>query len=71
VWAKKHKKRAELLAQRYKEMEEETVKQVQQNAKSYTSKELTGLRVGHDLENIGEGGEILVLKDSTITENEG
>ncbi len=52
-------------------MEEETVKQVQQNAKSYTSKELTGLRVGHDLENIGEGGEILVLKDSTITENEG
>ncbi|KAJ1341628.1 hypothetical protein BSLG_003740 [Batrachochytrium salamandrivorans] len=38
---------------------------------SYTSVDLAGLRVGHKIDDIsGTGGAILVLKDSTIMENE-
>ncbi|TPX41944.1 hypothetical protein SeMB42_g05340, partial [Synchytrium endobioticum] len=60
-------KRLELARQKEKELEE-----MDQDAiKDYTSSDLTGLRVAHDLGDFADGAEkILVLKDSTIEENE-
>eukprot|EP00842_Homolaphlyctis_polyrhiza_P003733 jgi/Hompol1/4360/HPOL_003594-RA len=53
-----------LAAKKAKELEE-------MDQAVYTSKDLAGLRVGHSLEDVTSTGDtILVLKDSTIDENE-
>jgi U4/U6.U5 tri-snRNP-associated protein 1 len=72
-WVKKMKKRQKKKADEIaREMEEELEREARER-KEYTSAELQGLKVSHDLADLGDlGGEtILTLKDTTIEENEG
>ncbi|CCX06303.1 Similar to U4/U6.U5 tri-snRNP-associated protein snu66; acc. no. O94538 [Pyronema omphalodes CBS 100304] len=71
-WVKKMKKRQKKKADEIaREMEEELEREARER-KEYTSAELQGLKVSHDLADLGDlGGEtILTLKDTTIEENE-
>ncbi|KAJ3082410.1 hypothetical protein HK102_001716 [Quaeritorhiza haematococci] len=78
AWVQKMKKKesekkkmmalARKKAKQLEELDEDVLNQ-EQNA--YTGADLKGLRVGHDLDDVTAAGEaILVLKDSTIDENE-
>ncbi|KAI5119438.1 hypothetical protein M0805_008377 [Coniferiporia weirii] len=68
-WIKKSKKREKLLAKKRMEELENMDKQFQGD--EYTEKDLEGLKVGHDFEELGEGeARILTLKDSRILDNE-
>ncbi|TPX32879.1 hypothetical protein SmJEL517_g04070 [Synchytrium microbalum] len=69
AWVQRSAKKREVELAKRKERE---LEELDQDAiKDYTASDLSGLRVGHDLEDFTDGGEkILVLKDSTIEENE-
>ncbi|GAB7346188.1 hypothetical protein MBLNU457_4929t1 [Dothideomycetes sp. NU457] len=65
TWLKQQKKRQKALEQARRYEEEQAAREQQQE---YTSKDLAGLKVGHEIDNFGEeGGEqILTLKDAII-----
>ncbi|KAL5526607.1 hypothetical protein ACEPAF_8331 [Sanghuangporus sanghuang] len=68
-WIKKAKKREKELARKRMVELEDMDKQFQGD--EYTEKDLEGLKVAHDLEELREGEDrILTLKDSRILENE-
>ncbi|KAI9741262.1 MAG: hypothetical protein M1834_002978 [Cirrosporium novae-zelandiae] len=70
-WLKRHKKR-----QKQIEKEKEKAKKLEEELSArekeeYSSKDLAGVKVAHELGEFDEGGEqILTLKDTTIEENE-
>ncbi|KAH7915621.1 SART-1 family-domain-containing protein [Hygrophoropsis aurantiaca] len=67
-WIKKAKKREKELAKK-RQAELENMDKVFQN--EYSEKDLAGLKVNHDFEELGEGdARILTLKDSRILDNE-
>ncbi|KAI9016759.1 SART-1 protein [Hyaloraphidium curvatum] len=69
AWVERMKKRQQELAERKQRELEEQDRELQTAAKSAAT--TAGLRVGHAVDTVLEGGEtILVLKDSTIEENE-
>ncbi|EJD06694.1 SART-1 protein [Fomitiporia mediterranea MF3/22] len=68
-WIKKAKKREKELAKKRVEELENMDKQFQGD--EYTEKDIEGLKVAHDFEELGEGEDrILTLKDSRILDNE-
>ncbi|KAF7312254.1 hypothetical protein MIND_00238400 [Mycena indigotica] len=68
-WVKKSKKREKELAKK-RQQELENMDQMFQA--EYTERDLEGLKVSHDFEDLGEGdARILTLKDSRILDNEG
>ncbi|KAG2146172.1 SART-1 family-domain-containing protein [Suillus bovinus] len=68
-WIKKAKKRDKELAQKRQQELENLDKVLQGN--DYTEKDLVGLKVSHNFEDLGEGdARILTLKDSRILDNE-
>ncbi|KAF9223389.1 SART-1-domain-containing protein [Gyrodon lividus] len=68
-WVKKAKKREKELAKK-RQQELESMDMVFQGDE-YTEKDLAGLKVSHDFEELGEGdARILTLKDSRILDNE-
>ncbi|KIJ62825.1 hypothetical protein HYDPIDRAFT_156925 [Hydnomerulius pinastri MD-312] len=68
-WVKKAKKRERELAKK-RQQELENMDKVFQGD-DYTEKDLVGLKVNHDFEDLGEGdARILTLKDSRILDNE-
>ncbi|KAI0030132.1 SART-1 family-domain-containing protein [Vararia minispora EC-137] len=69
-WLKKAKKREKELAKK-RQQELENMDKVFQGDE-YTEKDLEGLKVAHDLDQLAEGdARILTLKDSRILDNEG
>ena len=66
AWVKKQKKMADKRAKEIEELEAKT----QQEAKHYRSEDLTGLRIGHEMDLEFGDEKVLTLKDSTILENE-
>ncbi|KAF7327812.1 hypothetical protein MKEN_00361000 [Mycena kentingensis (nom. inval.)] len=67
-WVKKSKKREKELAKK-RQAELETMDKMFQA--DYTERDLEGLKVSHDFEDLGEGdARILTLKDSRILDNE-
>lgn len=73
TWVRKMKKRQKKLAERMAREKEEELERMAGERREYTGDDLKGVRVGHDLEELGVGDEgvVLTLKDSTIDENEG
>lgn len=73
-WLKAQRKRAKELAEKRQREEEEVETAALANVVAYEGKDLRGLRVGHDLDDLGleEGGEerILTLRDSTILDGD-
>ncbi|KAG2074278.1 SART-1-domain-containing protein [Suillus decipiens] len=68
-WIKKAKKRDKELAKKRQQELESLDKAFQGD--DYTEKDLVGLKVSHDFEDLGEGdARILTLKDSRILDNE-
>jgi len=68
-WIKKTKKRDKELAKKRQQELENLDKAFQGD--DYTEKDLVGLKVSHDFEDLGEGdARILTLKDSRILDNE-
>ncbi|KDQ59232.1 hypothetical protein JAAARDRAFT_192758 [Jaapia argillacea MUCL 33604] len=68
-WIKKAKKREKALAKKRQEEMESMDKMFQDE---YSEKDLVGLKVSHDFEELEEGeARILTLKDSRILDNEG
>lgn len=68
-WIKKAKKRDKELAKKRQQELENLDKAFQGD--EYTEKDLVGLKVSHDFEDLGEGdARILTLKDSRILDNE-
>ncbi|KAG1781666.1 SART-1 family-domain-containing protein [Suillus placidus] len=68
-WIKKAKKRDKELAKK-RQLELENLDRAFQGD-NYTEKDLVGLKVSHDFEDLGEGdARILTLKDSRILDNE-
>ncbi|TRM64687.1 SART-1 protein [Schizophyllum amplum] len=68
LWVKRSKKQEKELKRRRLQEQEELEKQVQQE---YSERDLTGLKVSHDFEELEEGEDrILTLKDSRILDNE-
>ncbi|KAG2128096.1 SART-1 family-domain-containing protein [Suillus cothurnatus] len=68
-WIKKAKKRDKELAKKRQQELENLDKAFQGD--DYTEKDLVGLKVSHDFEDLGEGdARILTLKDSRILDNE-
>ncbi|KAI6155443.1 SART-1 family-domain-containing protein [Pisolithus tinctorius] len=68
-WIKKAKKREKELARKRQQELENMDKAFQ--GEEYTEKDLVGLKVGHDLEQLAEGdAHVLTLKDSRILDNE-
>ncbi|KAI6039897.1 SART-1 family-domain-containing protein [Pisolithus marmoratus] len=68
-WIKKAKKREKELAKRRQQELENMDKAFQ--GEEYTEKDLVGLKVDHDLEELAEGdAHVLTLKDSRILDNE-
>jgi U4/U6.U5 tri-snRNP-associated protein 1 len=68
-WIKKTKKRDKELAKKRQQEFENLDKAFQGD--DYTEKDLVGLKVSHDFEDLGEGdARILTLKDSRILDNE-
>ncbi|KAI6037734.1 SART-1 protein [Pisolithus marmoratus] len=68
-WIKKAKKREKELAKRRQQELENMDKAFQ--GEEYTEKDLAGLKVDHDLEELAEGdAHVLTLKDSRILDNE-
>lgn len=68
AWIKRQKKRQKELADMKRKQLEEMDKEV---IEEYKSENLKGLKVGHDISEIEEGEEeILVLKDAIITEDD-
>ncbi|KAH8811547.1 SART-1 protein [Xylogone sp. PMI_703] len=64
---KKRQKEIEKARKKQQELEEAEAAAAAQ----YTSKDLAGVKVGHELDSFGEGeDQILTLKDTTIDENE-
>ncbi|KAI5843440.1 SART-1 protein [Morchella snyderi] len=72
TWVRKMKKRQKKLAEKLAKEKEEELEMLARETKDYTVGGLKGMRVGHDLEElvIGEEGMVLILKDSTIREDE-
>jgi U4/U6.U5 tri-snRNP-associated protein 1 len=72
-WVRKMKKRQKKKADEIAREMEEELERAAKERKEYTAAELKGLKVSHDLSQLGEveGETILTLKDSTIDENEG
>ncbi|PGH32693.1 U4/U6.U5 tri-snRNP-associated protein 1 [[Emmonsia] crescens] len=70
TWLMQQKKRQRKIEkERAKRLAEDLAER--ERIAEYTSKDLTGVRVGHELGDFEEGGEqILTLKDTTIDENE-
>ncbi|PGG98282.1 hypothetical protein AJ79_08919 [Helicocarpus griseus UAMH5409] len=70
TWLMQQKKRQRKIEkERAKKLAEELAER--ERIAEYTSKDLAGVRVGHELGDFEEGGEqILTLKDTTIDENE-
>ncbi|KII90021.1 hypothetical protein PLICRDRAFT_107617 [Plicaturopsis crispa FD-325 SS-3] len=67
-WIKKAKKREKELARKRQEEQESMDKAIEEE---YTERDLTGLKVSHDFEEMDEGdARILTLKDSRILDNE-
>ncbi|KAI5307346.1 hypothetical protein KEM56_006573, partial [Ascosphaera pollenicola] len=66
------KKQKEIEKERARKLAEELEERERERAVEYTSKDLSGVRVGHELGEFGdEGGEqVLTLKDTTIDEDE-
>lgn len=74
TWVKKMKKRQKKMAEKLAKEREEELEREARERREYTEKDLAGVKVGHDLADIGDfsgDGVILTLKDSTIDENEG
>ncbi|KAF8543600.1 SART-1 protein [Trichophaea hybrida] len=71
-WVRKMKKRQKKKADEIAREMEEELERAARERKEYTAAELKGLKVSHDLGQLGEleGETILTLKDSTIDENE-
>ncbi|KAI6165801.1 SART-1 family-domain-containing protein [Pisolithus thermaeus] len=68
-WIKKAKKREKELAKKRQQELENMDKAFQ--GEEYTEKDLVGLKVGYDLEELAEGdAHVLTLKDSRILDNE-
>ncbi|KAF8588251.1 SART-1 protein [Ramaria rubella] len=68
-WIKRNKKKAKELARKRQEELENLDKAYQ--GEDYTEKDLAGLKVSHDFEDLNEGEDrILTLKDSRILDNE-
>ncbi|KAG1747257.1 SART-1 family-domain-containing protein [Suillus paluster] len=68
-WIKKAKKRDKELARKRQQELENLDKAFQGD--EYTEKDLVGLKVSHDFEDLGEGdARILTLKDSRVLDNE-
>jgi U4/U6.U5 tri-snRNP-associated protein 1 len=72
AWLKSQKKRQKQIDKTRKLEEELAAAEAEATAAiQHTSKDLAGVKVGHDMENFLEGDEqILTLKDTTIEENE-
>ncbi|TPX09539.1 uncharacterized protein E0L32_009282 [Thyridium curvatum] len=69
-WLKSQKKRQRKIEQARKLEEEQAAAEVAA-AKQYSSKDLAGVSVGHDLSTFLDGDDqILTLKDSTVLDNE-
>ncbi|MCJ1421030.1 hypothetical protein MMC32_007392 [Xylographa parallela] len=69
VQQKKRQKRLEREREKTRKLEEEL--RERENAVQYTERDLAGVRVGHELgEFEGDEEQVLVLKDTTIEENE-
>lgn len=74
TWLKKQKKRQRKMAEKLARQKEEELEREARERREYTEKDLAGVKVGHDLDEIGgfAGDEVvLTLKDTTIDENEG
>lgn len=71
-WVRKMKKRQKAKAEEIAKTMEEELQREASERKEYTAAELKGLKVKHDMADLGDmdGGTILTLKDSTIEENE-
>ncbi|TGZ84943.1 SART-1 protein [Ascodesmis nigricans] len=73
TWLKKQKKRQRKMAEKLARQKEEELEREARERREYTEKDLAGVKVGHDLTDIGDfGGDevVLTLKDTTIDENE-
>ncbi|MCJ1315591.1 hypothetical protein MMC15_000911 [Xylographa vitiligo] len=69
VQQKKRQKRLERDREKTRKLEEEL--RERENAVQYTGKDLAGVKVGHELREFeGDEEQVLVLKDTTIEENE-
>ncbi|MCJ1288622.1 hypothetical protein MMC34_000150 [Xylographa carneopallida] len=69
VQQKKRQKRLEREREKTRKLEEEL--RERENAVQYTGRDLAGVKVGHELGDFdGEEEQVLVLKDTTIEENE-
>jgi U4/U6.U5 tri-snRNP-associated protein 1 len=67
VWLMKQKKRQKEVEKARKFAEEKAAAEAAAAATEYTSKDLAGVKVGHELDTFGEGeDQILILKDQTI-----
>lgn len=73
TWVRKMKRRQKKMAEKLAREKEEELERAAAGLREYTAADLTGVRVGHDLAELGEGeeGMVLTLKDTTIDENEG
>lgn len=71
-WLKGMKKKQKRIAEARKQEEEaEAAAKAAARAAEHSSKDLAGVKVGHDMSTFGEGDDqILTLKDTTILENE-
>ena len=69
VQQKKRQKRLEREREKVRRLEAELMER--ERAVEYTGKDLEGVKVGHEMDAFeGEGEQVLVLKDTTIDENE-
>lgn len=69
-WLISQKKRTKKIEQARKREKEEAEEEARRQAE-YTTKDLAGVKVGHELDSFAAGDEqVLILKDTTIDENE-
>jgi U4/U6.U5 tri-snRNP-associated protein 1 len=69
TWLMQQKKRQKKLEkERARKLEEELAERERQA--EYTEKDLAGVRVAHEVGDFDDGDQVLVLKDTTIDENE-
>ncbi|KAI5290343.1 hypothetical protein KEM54_001795, partial [Ascosphaera aggregata] len=66
------KKQKEIEKERARKLAEELEERERERAVEYTSEDLSGVRVGHELDDFGDDGgeQVLTLKDTTIDEDE-
>ncbi|KAJ9149399.1 U4/U6.U5 tri-snRNP-associated protein snu66 [Pleurostoma richardsiae] len=70
-WLKSQKKRLKKI-EKERQKEEEAAAAAAAAAKEHTSKDLAGLKVGHDMSSLLDGDDqVLTLKDTTVLDEEG